>query len=126
MPGVQNPHCSAPVAANADARRSRSSSSSPSSVTTCVPSILVRGTLQLTIALPSTSTVQQPHWPDGEQPSLGERTTSSSRSAASRCGCSPETVVSTPFSEKVVMAQAFMPIQQNVNHQGLPSCELGP
>jgi len=38
--------------------------------------------LQLTTALPSTSTVQHPHWPDGEQPSLGEQTPSSSRNAA--------------------------------------------
>ena len=43
---------------------------------------------QLTTALPSISTVQQPHWPDGEQPSFGEVTSSSSRSAASRWGWS--------------------------------------
>ena len=44
------------------------------------------GCWQLTTALPSISTVQQPHCPDGEQPSFGEVMSSSSRSAASRCG----------------------------------------
>jgi diaminopropionate ammonia-lyase len=34
------------------------------------------------------------------------------------------TVVSVPFSVKVVMLQAFPPIQQNVNHRRLPSREL--
>jgi diaminopropionate ammonia-lyase len=34
------------------------------------------------------------------------------------------TVVSVPFSVKVVMPQAFPPIQQNVNHPWLPSREL--
>ena len=43
-------------------------------------------TWQATTALPSSSTVQQPHWPEGEQPSLGDVTSSSSRSAASRWG----------------------------------------
>jgi hypothetical protein len=58
--------------------------------------------LQLTTGLPSMSTVQQPHWPDGEQPSLGLVTSSSSRRAASRCGWSP-TSTGAPFNVKVVV-----------------------
>jgi hypothetical protein len=86
MPGVQNPHWSAPVAAKAAAYRSRSAASRPSSVVTVLPATRSRVRLQLTTGLPSIRTVQQPHWPDGEQPSLGLVTSSSSRSAASRCG----------------------------------------
>ena len=86
MPGVQKPHCSAPVAANAAAKRSRSEASNPSKVVIDLPAAFSSEIWQLTDALPSISTVQQPHWPDGEQPSLGEVTSSSSRSAASRCG----------------------------------------
>ena len=40
MPGMQNPHCSPPHAANASAKRWRSSASTPSSVMTCLPAIL--------------------------------------------------------------------------------------
>ncbi len=43
-------------------------------------------------ALPSSRTVQQPHWPEGAQPSLGEVTSSSSRRAARRWGWSPRTL----------------------------------
>ena len=39
---------------------------------------------QARVGEPSTCTVQAPHWPDGEHPSLGEVTSSSSRSAARR------------------------------------------
>jgi hypothetical protein len=46
--------------------------SKPSRVVTSLPSALSRPVTQLTIAFPSSSTVQQPHWPDGEHPSLGE------------------------------------------------------
>ena len=61
MPGVQKPHCNAPVDANAAAMRSRCSASMPSSVVISVPSTRSSERLQLTIALPSTSTVQHPH-----------------------------------------------------------------
>jgi hypothetical protein len=50
------------------------------------PSIFASGVWQLTCALPSSNTVQQPHWPDGEQPSFADRTPSSSRNAARRWG----------------------------------------
>ncbi len=61
MPGVQNPHCSAPVDAKAAAMRSRASSSIPSRVVTCAPAMRSSERLQLTTAFPSTSTVQHPH-----------------------------------------------------------------
>ena len=86
IPGVQKPHCSAPVAAKAAAKRSLSAASKPSRVVIDLPATFSSEIWQLTDALPSISTVQHPHWPDGEQPSLAEVTSSSSRSAARRCG----------------------------------------
>ena len=79
IPGMQKPHCRPPQAANASAKRRRSSASMPSRVTTDEPATLASGRLQLTTALPSTSTVQHPHCPDGEHPSFGDVTSSSSR-----------------------------------------------
>ena len=64
--------------------------------------------MQLTTGLPSSSTVQQPHCPDGEQPSLGLVTSSSSRRAASRCGWSP-TSTGLPLSVKRVGTASTMP-----------------
>ncbi len=100
IPGVQNPHCNAPVAANAPAYRSRSAGSSPSSVVTLLPATRSSPRLQDTTGLPSISTVQHPHCPVGEHPSLGLVTSSSSRNAASRCGCSP-TSTGSPFRTKL-------------------------
>ena len=100
MPGMQKPHCSPPQAANASANRCRSPASNPSSVTTERPSTLASDVWHATTARPSTSTVQQPHWPDGEQPSLGEVMSSSSRSAASRCGWSERTATGVPLTVK--------------------------
>ena len=65
---------------------------------TDLPATFVQARLQLTTALPSTITVQQPHCPDGEQPSFGDVTSSSSRSAASRWGWSSRTDTGAPFS----------------------------
>ena len=98
MPGMQNPHCRPPQAANASANVWRSISSTPSSVTTDEPSTLSMSHWQATMALPSTNTVQHPHCPDGEQPSFGDVMSSSSRSAASRCGCERRTVTGVPFT----------------------------
>ena len=67
-------------------------------LTTDLPATFSRPRLQLTTALPSTITVQHPHCPDGEQPSLGEVTSSSSRSAARRWGWSPRTVTDWPLT----------------------------
>ena len=72
IPGVQKPHCRAPEAAKAAANRSRSAGSKPSRVVIDLPATFSREIWQLTDALPSMSTVQQPHWPDGEHPSLAE------------------------------------------------------
>ena len=72
--------------------------STPSSVTIELPSTFSSGCWHDTTALPSISTVQHPHCPDGEQPSLGEVTSSSSRSAASRCGCVRYTDTGVPLS----------------------------
>ena len=65
---------------------------------------------QATRALPSNSTVQLPHWPEGEQPSLGDVTPSSSRRAASRCGWPAEASIGPPFSSKVVMSRSGRPV----------------
>ena len=43
-------------------------------------------------------TVQQPHWPLGEQPSFGEVMLSSSRSAANKWGWCEPTVTGVPFT----------------------------
>ena len=40
MPGVQNPHCNAPIDAKTRAYRSRSASGRPSSVVTSRPAVL--------------------------------------------------------------------------------------
>ena len=78
IPGVQNPHCDAPVATNASTSRSRSAASSPSSVVTDRPATRSTGVTHATRGSPSTSTVQHPHWPCGAQPSF----TDTSRRAA--------------------------------------------
>jgi hypothetical protein len=102
MPGMQKPHCSPPHAAKASANVWRSASSTPSSVTTDFPSTFARSYWQATVALPSTNTVQHPHCPDGEQPSFGDVMSSSSRSAASRCGCDPRTVTGCPLTSNAM------------------------
>src|SRR6188472_2555182 len=77
IPGVQNPHCDAPPAANAPTHRSRSGS--PSSVVTSRPATRATGVTQAIRGEPSIQTVQQPHWPWGLQPSFAERTPRRSR-----------------------------------------------
>src|SRR5207342_3400239 len=104
----QNPHCRPPEAAKASAKLDRSSPEMPSNVVIDLPATLATDWVQATIGLPSTSTVQQPHCPDGEQPSLGEVTSSSSRSAASRCGWSARTDTGWPFT---VNATACVPVE---------------
>ena len=54
------------------------------------------GVTQATLGWPSTSTVQQPHWPWGLQPSLTERTPSCSRSTSSSVRRSSVTTVGAP------------------------------
>ena len=82
IPGVQKPHWLAPVAQNASAQAARSSGASPSSVVMRRPATRRAGVTHATRGAPSTSTVQQPHWPCGLQPSFGERTPRWSRSAS--------------------------------------------
>src|SRR5439155_9397814 len=101
IPGVQKPHWLAPVAQKASAQARRSSSGRPPTVTTERPAILRAGVTQATRGAPSTSTVQQPHWPWGLQPSLGERTPSRSRSTSSRDAPSSSTSTGQPSRVKV-------------------------
>jgi hypothetical protein len=84
IPGVQNPHWLAPVAHMVSAQRPRTAASRPSTVVTDRPASRRTGVTQATRGLPSTSTVQQPHWPCGLQPSLTEWQRSCSRSASRR------------------------------------------
>ena len=102
IPGMQNPHCSPPQAAKASAKRVRSSSATPSSVVIDFPAARAMGNWQDTWTLPSIITVQHPHCPDGEQPSFGEVTSSSSRIAASRWGWSSRTETGAPFSSNSI------------------------
>ena len=110
IPGMQNPHWRPPHAANASEYFLRSASSTPSRVVTVRPSARATGYWQLTWALPSIITVQQPHCPEGEQPSFGEVTPSSSRSADSRCGWPDRTDTGVPFTvnETVCGARSVM------------------
>jgi hypothetical protein len=79
IPGVQNPHCEPPLDRNAAAKRSRASGSSPSIVVTDRPPTRAAAVTHATRASPSTSTVQQPHWPCGAHPSLADVSPSRSR-----------------------------------------------
>ena len=110
MPGVQNPHCRAPVDAKTLAYRSRSSVGIPSRVVIPRPAALASDVWQLTCALPSSRTVQHPHCPDGEHPSFGERTPSSSRSAASRWGWSSRHDTEIPLSTKETGSVPITPV----------------
>src|ERR1044071_512349 len=83
IPGVQKPHCKPPAAIKLSANVSRSSSLKPSRVRIDLPATLFAGTAQDTTALPSTITVQHPHWPVGLQPSLGDRIPHRSRRSSS-------------------------------------------
>ena len=96
IPGVQNPHWLAPVAAKASAHIVATSGSSPSTVVTRRPATRRRGVTQATRGAPSTSTVQHPHWPWGEQPSLADRAPRWSRRASSRVIPSSATSTSRP------------------------------
>ena len=58
-------------------------------MTTCLPSNRLAFCAQETTALPSTITVQAPQEPSGAQPSLTDRTPSSSRRSSSRLVLSP-------------------------------------
>ena len=100
MPGMQNPHCKPPHAANASEKDWRSDSSTPSKVVISRPSALATGYWHETWALPSIMMVQQPHWPVGEHPSLGEVMSNSSRKAASKWGWSLATETSWPLTRK--------------------------
>ena len=96
MPGVQNPHWLPPVATKAAAQRSRTSASSPSTVSTDRPATRRAGVTQATRGAPSTSTVQHPHWPWGLQPSFTEWRPRSSRSTSSSDVPRSGTSTSTP------------------------------
>ncbi len=73
MPGVQNPHWLPPVAHSASPHAAARLGSSPSIVV--IDRFFTRraGVTHDTRGCPSTSTVQQPHWPCGLQPSLTDR-----------------------------------------------------
>ena len=78
MPGMQNPHWTAPASAKAQANTSFSRWERPSTVTTRRPSSFAAVNRQARAALPSTSTMQAPQAPS-EQPSFTEVSRSSSR-----------------------------------------------
>ena len=84
IPGVQNPHWLAPAWQKASAQRRRTGSARPSSVVTVRPATRRAGVTHATRGMPSTRTVQQPHWPWGLHPSLTLRCPSRSRSTSSR------------------------------------------
>ena len=58
------------------------------------------GVTQATRGWPSTSTVQQPHWPCGEQPSFADRSPSCSRRTSSSDAVGSATSTSRPFTRR--------------------------
>ncbi len=84
MPGVQKPHWLPPVAQSAPAHASRMAGSRPSIVVTDRPATRRAGVTHETLGAPSTSTVQQPHWPWGLHPSFATVAPRSSRITSSR------------------------------------------
>ena len=93
MPGVQKPHWVAPQARNASDHRCCSSGLEPAAVVTFRPATRRAGVTQATRGASSTSTVQQPHWPCGLQPSRTASMPRRSRSTPSNV--SPSSGTST-------------------------------
>ncbi len=84
IPGVQNPHCDAPAATKAVDNDSRKSFGKPSRVVIVRSTTRVTGVTHASRGSPSTNTVQHPHCPWGEQPSLAETTSNRSRKTESK------------------------------------------
>ena len=63
-PGVQKPHCSASSAMNAFCTGCSRPGDTPSTVVTVLPATRRAGIRQLTMGVPSTSTVHAPQTPD--------------------------------------------------------------
>ena len=96
MPGVQKPHWVAPQARNASDHRCCSSALRPAAVVTCRPATRRAGVTHATRGASSTSTVQQPHWPCGLQPSRTVSMPRRSRSTPSRVSPSSGTSTARP------------------------------
>ncbi len=96
MPGMQNPHCTAPTSPKAHAYTSRSRAERPSVVVTDFPFTLATVSVQARTALPFTSTEQDPQTPSA-QPSFTEVKRASSRKYSSRFLSAP-TATLFPFS----------------------------
>ena len=92
-------------------RPARSASGRPSSVVTTRPATRRSGVTQATRGWPSTSTVQQPHWPWGLQPSFTERAPRRSRRASASEQPSSSTATARPstVSETTVTGDATSP-----------------
>ena len=100
IPGVQKPHWLAPAEVKASAHRWRSAGSRPSSVVTSRPATRRAGVTHATRGAPSTHTVQQPHWPWGLHPSLGDRRPSRCRRTSSSDEPSSGTSTSIPSTRR--------------------------
>ena len=96
MPGMQNPHCTAPTSPKAHAYTSRSRAERPSLVVTDLPWTLATVSVQARTAFPFTITEQEPQTPSA-QPSFTEVRRASSRRYSSRF-LSASTATSFPFS----------------------------
>ena len=96
MPGVQKPHWVAPQARNASDHRCCSVGLRPAAVVTCRPATRRAGVTQATRGASSTSTVQQPHWPCGLQPSSTASMPRRSRSTPSSVSPSSGTSTARP------------------------------
>nr|WP_254126819.1 hypothetical protein [Aquihabitans sp. G128] len=103
---MQKPHWLPPVAHSACDQSSTTSGAKPSTVVTERPAMRRTGVTHATRAAPSTSTVQQPHWPCGLQPSLGPLRPRRSRSASSSDAPSSGTSTWLPSTVKAMVAEA--------------------
>src|SRR5660398_274518 len=117
IPGVQNPHCTAPYSAKAFCRGCSvpSAASSPSMVTTSAPSTSTAGKTQEFTATPSTRTVQAPQSPP-PQPSLDPmRSRSSLRMRRRLQPVRTATLTGSPFTKKETTLSTDAPMTDPVS-----------
>ena len=108
-PGVQNPHCTAPLPTNALPRVCKRDSGRPSRVTTLLPATFFMGVAQARTAFSSTSTRQAPHAACPEQPSLAAvRFLSLRNQERSETFSSPVYCVLSPLSVSSIIESLFM------------------
>ena len=98
--GEPPPEGGATIEQNASAQAARSSGARPAIVVMRRPATRRTGVTHATRGEPSTSTVQQPHWPCGLHPSFGVRAPTWSRSASSSDPADSGTTTASPSTSR--------------------------